>query len=333
MWVPPPKDNVMWVPLPKDNVCSLVRVATTASSLEAEQDSGNITKTQSKATPNESSSQGTNSGGGPRCQETIRDTTTQTRFESVSKHSNDSLLARGNILQSDEDCLKLNELMALCTNLQNRVLDLEKTKTNQRNEINSLKRRVKKLEKRNRMRIDAIDADDEITLVNEADNEMFDVNDLGGAEVFVARKNDNVVEEVVNVAQASTAVTTTTIITEEITLAQALEELKTSKPKVKGTVFQEPKMFNRSFRRVNTFEDFRPELVEGKEKRAGEELEQEITKKQKVEDDKEKTLLPQIRAEIREEFRTGSRPSSSGGNPPPVTIHTWLERFNKQNPR
>nr|GFD25121.1 zinc finger, CCHC-type, retrotransposon Gag domain protein [Tanacetum cinerariifolium] len=42
------------------------------------------------------------------------------------------------------------------------------------------------------------------------------------------------------------------------------------------------------------------------------------------------TLLPQIRAEIREEFRT--RPSDAGGNPPPVTIHTWLERFNKQKP-
>nr|GFC92088.1 zinc finger, CCHC-type, retrotransposon Gag domain protein [Tanacetum cinerariifolium] len=39
------------------------------------------------------------------------------------------------------------------------------------------------------------------------------------------------------------------------------------------------------------------------------------------------TLLPQIRAEIREEFRTGSC-----GNPPSVTIHTWLERFNKQKP-
>nr|GFB30253.1 zinc finger, CCHC-type, retrotransposon Gag domain protein [Tanacetum cinerariifolium] len=45
------------------------------------------------------------------------------------------------------------------------------------------------------------------------------------------------------------------------------------------------------------------------------------------------TLLPQIRAEIREEFRTSSGPSDSSGNPPPVTIHTWLERFNKQNPR
>nr|GEZ86230.1 hypothetical protein [Tanacetum cinerariifolium] len=44
------------------------------------------------------------------------------------------------------------------------------------------------------------------------------------------------------------------------------------------------------------------------------------------------TLLPQIRAEIREEFRTSSGPSDAGGNPPPVTIHTWLERFNKQKP-
>ncbi|GKE44000.1 hypothetical protein Tco_1471284, partial [Tanacetum coccineum] len=44
---------------------NLVRAATTASSLEAEQDSGNINKTQSKATPNESSSLGTTSGGGP----------------------------------------------------------------------------------------------------------------------------------------------------------------------------------------------------------------------------------------------------------------------------
>nr|GEW56388.1 zinc finger, CCHC-type, retrotransposon Gag domain protein [Tanacetum cinerariifolium] len=44
------------------------------------------------------------------------------------------------------------------------------------------------------------------------------------------------------------------------------------------------------------------------------------------------TLLQQIRAEIREEFRMSSGPSDAGRNPPPVTIHTWLERFNKQKP-
>nr|GFD53334.1 zinc finger, CCHC-type, retrotransposon Gag domain protein [Tanacetum cinerariifolium] len=44
------------------------------------------------------------------------------------------------------------------------------------------------------------------------------------------------------------------------------------------------------------------------------------------------TLLPRIREEIREEFRTGSISSDAGRNPPPATIHTWLERFNKQKP-
>ncbi|GKG01123.1 hypothetical protein Tco_0305828, partial [Tanacetum coccineum] len=80
------------------------------------------------------------------------DTPAQTMFECVSKHSNYSLLARGNTLRSDEDSLKLNELMKLCTNLQNRVLDLEKTKTTQQNEIVSLKKRAKKLERKNRSR-------------------------------------------------------------------------------------------------------------------------------------------------------------------------------------
>ncbi|GJV49045.1 hypothetical protein Tco_1439257 [Tanacetum coccineum] len=50
-------------------------------------------------------------------------------------------------------------------------------------------------------------------------------------------------------------------------------------------------MFDRAFKRVNTFEDFRTELVERKEKRAGTELVQDITKKQKVEDDKETAEL------------------------------------------
>ncbi|GJZ90702.1 hypothetical protein Tco_0662629 [Tanacetum coccineum] len=48
-------------------------------------------------------------------------------------------------------------------------------------------------------------------------------------------------------------------------------------------------MFDRAFKMVNTFEDFRTELVEGKEKRAGEELIQDSSKKQKVDDDKEIT--------------------------------------------
>ncbi|GJW64709.1 putative ribonuclease H-like domain-containing protein [Tanacetum coccineum] len=272
-----PSKNVADEAVQKELGDSLVRAATTDSSLEAEQDSGNITKTRSKATPNESGSQGTNSGGGPGCQETMGDTTARTRFESVSKHSNDSLLARGNTLRNDVDRLKINESMELCTILQTRVFNLEKTKTTQQNKIDSLKRRVKKLENKRSSRthklkrlykvslsdriesskyeeslgedaskegrINAIDADEEITLVNiqdDAKKEMFDLDALNGEEVFVVGKNENVVEEVVDTAQVSTAATTITITTEEITLAQALEALKTSKPKVKWIVFQDP---------------------------------------------------------------------------------------------
>ncbi|GJX62240.1 hypothetical protein Tco_0295140 [Tanacetum coccineum] len=138
------------------------------------------------------------------------------------------------------------------------VLDLDKTKTTQANEIASLKRWVKKLEKKNSLgknaskqgRINAIDADEEITLVSvqdDADKEMFDVDALNGEEVFVAGQNENVVEEVVDAAQVSTAATTVTITTKEITLAQALKALKTSKPKVKGIVFQEPEPMKKKY--------------------------------------------------------------------------------------
>ncbi|GJZ51577.1 retrovirus-related pol polyprotein from transposon TNT 1-94 [Tanacetum coccineum] len=210
---------------------SLVRAATTTSSLEVEQDSGNITKTRSKATPNESSSLGTTSGGGPRCQETMGDTIAQTRFENVSKHSNDSLLARGNTLRSDEDRLKLDELMALCTTLQNRVLDLEKTKTSQHNEIASLKRRVKKLEKKNRSRTHKLkrlykvglrarveSSDDEESLVGE---EVVKV--INTAKLIIDVAQVSAAGDKVSAASAATTVsaatTTTTTTIDDITLA------------------------------------------------------------------------------------------------------------------
>ncbi|GJZ71305.1 hypothetical protein Tco_0635156 [Tanacetum coccineum] len=67
--------------------------------------------------------------------------------------------------------------------------------------------------------------------------------------------------------------------------------------KLKDLKFKEfdsiQEMFDRAFKRVNTFEYFRTELVEGKEKRAGTELIQENAKKQRVEDDKETAELKQ----------------------------------------
>nr|GFB03377.1 hypothetical protein [Tanacetum cinerariifolium]GFB07298.1 hypothetical protein [Tanacetum cinerariifolium] len=55
-------------------------------------------------------------------------------------------------LPSGEDRMQLTELMNLCTNLQNQVLDLEKYKTAQAKEIVALKKRSKKLKKKKKSR-------------------------------------------------------------------------------------------------------------------------------------------------------------------------------------
>ncbi|GJU97150.1 hypothetical protein Tco_1326421, partial [Tanacetum coccineum] len=195
---------------------SLVRAATTK-----EQDSGNITKTRSKVTPNESSSLETTLGGGPRCQETIGDTVAQTRFENISKHSNDSLLARVNEIASLKRRVK--KLKKKDRSRTHKLKRLYKVGLTARVESSGDEEDLGEDASKQGRRINAIDADEDITL-----------------EVFVAGQNENVIEEVVDAAQVSTAATTVTIITKEITLAQALEALKTSKPKVKWIVFQEP---------------------------------------------------------------------------------------------
>ncbi|GJS38139.1 putative ribonuclease H-like domain-containing protein [Tanacetum coccineum] len=59
---------------------------------------------------------------------------------------------RVNTLGSGEDRLKLKELMDLCTKLSDRVLDLETIKTAQAKEIGSLKKRVKKLERKRKLK-------------------------------------------------------------------------------------------------------------------------------------------------------------------------------------
>ncbi|GKF76757.1 hypothetical protein Tco_0229227, partial [Tanacetum coccineum] len=79
------------------------------------------------------------------------------------------------------------------------VLDLEKTKTTQANEIASLKRRVKKLEQKKRSithglkrlykgcltaRVESSGDEEDL---DDVDNEMFDMNALDGEEVFLIR--------------------------------------------------------------------------------------------------------------------------------------------------
>ncbi|GJS82179.1 hypothetical protein Tco_0748720 [Tanacetum coccineum] len=188
---------------------------------------------------------------------------------------------------NEEPSMQLKELMDFYTKLQQRVFDLENTKTAQAQEITSLKNRVKKLEKKGRSRtyklrrlykvgrcarvvssdeaslgdhrdaskqgrkIHDNDVDEDITLENVHDAKMFDVNDIHGDEVFVEKEVP--VKEVSNVGKVNTAsiattVNAATITKDEITLAQALAELKSVKPKVttatttttKGIHLQEP---------------------------------------------------------------------------------------------
>ncbi|GJU42792.1 hypothetical protein Tco_1195749 [Tanacetum coccineum] len=134
------------------------RAITTDASLIAAQDSDNIIRTQTMAMPNVDITQGMDTGGSPRRQETIRGAPAQTRSERVLKQPNepplpeghtsgsgegrmehtfefmdiisptphDSPLPGGYTPGSDEGRLKLEKLMAMCTKLLKHMLDLEK---------------------------------------------------------------------------------------------------------------------------------------------------------------------------------------------------------------
>ncbi|GJX52147.1 hypothetical protein Tco_0280516 [Tanacetum coccineum] len=75
-----------------------------------------------------------------------------------------------------------------------------------------------------------------------------------------------------------------------------LKNMEGKKPKdLKNKSFDSiQKMFDRAFKRVNTFVDFRTDLVKGSSKRTREELEQESIKKQKVDEDKDTIELQSL---------------------------------------
>nr|GEV02072.1 hypothetical protein [Tanacetum cinerariifolium] len=185
---------------------SLEGAATTAPSLDADQDKGNIFKTQGN-----------------------------TLMSLVPKELVQVMVLGVNTPRSDEDSLKLNELMKLCTNLQNRVLDLETTMTTQAMQIESLKRRVKKFEKKQRSRTRKlkrlykvglsarVESSDDEGLGEEDASKQGKISDIDAdEEVFVAQQDENVVKKEVDVAQ--------------------VQELKRVKPKTKakGIVFHVP---------------------------------------------------------------------------------------------
>ncbi|GJU33095.1 hypothetical protein Tco_1176684 [Tanacetum coccineum] len=243
--------------------------------------------------------------------------------------------------QSGEDRMKLIELMNLCTQLQSRVLALETTKSNQALEIESLKRRVKSLEKRRKSRtpgfkrlrkgrkIIDLDADAEVTLVDETqemndDNLMFDTDVLEEQEKDVAEKEVSVADpvttagEVVTTANVEvTTVNAPTTTIDELTLAQTLIEIKaakpkavtssattttTTRPKARGVVVQEPSEFKTASSSLQA-----SQLPQAKDKGKGIMVEPKVPLKKKhqvtLDEEMTRNLEAQLQAELIEEER------------------------------
>ncbi|GKB85370.1 hypothetical protein Tco_0957642 [Tanacetum coccineum] len=310
---------------------SLERVATTASSLEAEQVSGNITKTRSKATLNEPTPQRTGSGSGPKRQDTMGDTITQTRFENVSKTSYDSPLEGVNTPRSDEDRLK--RLYKVGTS--RRVESSAEASLGDQEDASKQGRNIAE-----------IDADVDISLVHEDagiqgrfdDEDMFDTSvfndeevfagqDMADQEVNVAEKEVSVVDPVttagevvttasVDISTASVPITVstatpttppTTTTEDDMTLAETLMEIKSAKPKAIGVVMQEPSEIPRiSAAQPQIQEKAQGSRDKGKAKMVKEEEPKELTKrKDQIKHDEElaKRLEAQLQAEMEKEDR------------------------------
>ncbi|GJY72079.1 hypothetical protein Tco_0475782 [Tanacetum coccineum] len=158
--------------------------------------------------------------------------------------------------QSGEDSMQLSELMNLCTNLSEKVLNLEKAKTAQAKEIASLKKRFKQLEKRRKLKtpglkrlrkigstsrvessnnvslgaqedapkqgrkITDLDADAEVTLVDET-QEMNDDNLMFDTSVLEEQEKDVAEKEVSVVDPVTTAGKVVTTANVEVTTINA----------------------------------------------------------------------------------------------------------------
>ncbi|GJW27383.1 hypothetical protein Tco_0044258 [Tanacetum coccineum] len=145
----------------------------------------------------------------------------------VPIHSNNPPLSRVNTLGSGEERLSLKELMDLCTKLSDRVLDLETTKTAQAKEIDSLKKRVKKLERKRKSKPLGMKRLFKIGRSGRyGDNLMFDTGILDNEQDMTEKEVDMAEKDV---STANPVTTTTTV--DELTLAQTLIEIKVVKPK------------------------------------------------------------------------------------------------------
>ncbi|GJQ95574.1 hypothetical protein Tco_0006713 [Tanacetum coccineum] len=172
-------------------------------------------------------------------------------------------------------------------------------------------------------KIDEIDQDAEVTLVDETqgrygDNLMFDTGvldneqDMAEKEVDMAEKDVSTADPVttagevvttanvvVSTAEVTTDSTTTTTV-DELTLAQTLIEIKAAKPKARGVIVQEPSEFT-----TTTSPSQPSQLPQAKDKGKAKMVEPEkpLKKKDQIMFDKEvaQKLQAQLDAELEEE--------------------------------
>ncbi|GJV44156.1 hypothetical protein Tco_1428692 [Tanacetum coccineum] len=310
-----PIENVADEAVHKELGDCLVRAATTASNLEAERDSGNINKTQSKATPNESSFQGTYSGGGPCLKKRIKklEKKNRSRTHRLKRLYKVSLTAR--VESSDnkeslgEDASKQGRIDAIDTDEEITLVSVHDVNVSAGEEVfattycmftlGSSTKEMKSSKPKTKGCYNKSGLNEETALNLQAE---FD------EEERLARENAQKEEEA-NIALIETWDDIQAKIDADHQLAERMqaqeqEELSIEK---KATLFQQLLEKRRKHFAAKRAEEKRSkpqikaqqrkiitELVEGKEKRAGTELVQEITKKQKVEDDKETTELKQL---------------------------------------
>ncbi|GJR98600.1 hypothetical protein Tco_0270774 [Tanacetum coccineum] len=197
-------------------------------SLDAEQDSGNILKTQSTAIPNVPLSQEIGTGGSPRCQEAM---------------GVPLLRLGGHTPGSDEGRLKQDKLTNIVTALSQKVegleSDLKKTKKLYATTFKKLINRVKSLEdelkfqnsKSKRRRLTLFTSEDEEDLVGRYGQNLKTQKGFGDGQ------------EVSTAAQVSTASTFVSIVSpqrntdttaDDLTLAKILMEIRKSAAKDKA---------------------------------------------------------------------------------------------------
>ncbi|GJV01968.1 zf-CCHC domain-containing protein [Tanacetum coccineum] len=166
-----------------------------------------------------------------------------THEESIPTTSNDPP-------PNGEDRMQLSDLMLLCTNLQKQVLNLEKARDAQAKEIDVLKKRVQKLEKRKKSRTTGLKRLRKVgeTRRIESSEDVEQSTKVDVMEVSTAEPVTTAGEVVTTASDAvsttgvqdsngptilvTTAATTSQISKDELTLAQTLIEIKAAKPKV-----------------------------------------------------------------------------------------------------